>query len=1328
MPSRWTLIARRALRWTFAGVLLVALLGLGLMSTPMEEATRSALERALSRALGDPVTLGRLTLEPFQGRAEVEGLLVRHAEPDGQLRPVIVVDRLRAEVGLGWRGPRLRRVEIDGPFVDLHLDAGGLRELPGLRGSGEAEPAPPTGTGELPWEELELRGGSLRLTSADGAVRVEGLTIRPEAPGRQRLQADVLALSRGDFTEEARAIDLSGLEVSTRRVVIPDLRLPFTHLQVTGALAADLGGPLHGDLSLAADLAGLSPLLGGPHLQGQLVVDAELNGSPEAPVLVLAAAVDQLVLTTPLEGGADEIWPIGPVNAGLRLDGRLLTIDRAVLGWGGGLVEVAGLVDLEGGGLSMSVIGEGLSLYDALAHTQVSAGPWVELTVDPEIHVGGTIDPFQIAGSFDLAVTDLFVGSGDARARGMEPILTLPRATLRGELSVDATHLRIHATELSTPHSRAEVDANIGLAGNNPLDITAEFAAIDLAELRPLGGTDLGGVGRLKAHLYGEDGEFQIDGALDVRAFTLQDIPFADTLRAQIRCPRISRLELVNIEAARRLTRYTGAVTLDFEPTDAHPSPDLDVRLALGPARVNDLITMFLPTEGVDGALLGTVELHGPYDAFSGRADLDLTEVEIYGEHFSRGEARSRMEEGRFTLEHLILERQEGAETLLAQGTVGPAWAADLRVNSSGLRVETLDHRRQNPGSLRGAVALSSRIGGTLFVPEPHGVLRVTDTRLAGRRLQDTEVFFDSQGTLLRFIGGIAGSSLGVEGTLRLDAEGAWTLHADADDLPLHLFYPQAANGEPVTASLTGEATAHGALGRPDQPVDLRAQSRSVSVDFSGHALRSDGPWTWTQRGSAYEIEGVHLAGGDTDFSFGGRRTESGDLALQGGGVLDLDLLRAVVPGLERTRGAAVVELRVGGRPGALEPEVRVELTEALFKGDWFPEAFEDVEGGIIASPDGVTFQDMNGRLGGGAWSLAGGIRSDRWVPQRFDLSAELSGARVRYVDFLPPVVGDARLRFDGPAESLLLSGEITVHDMLFADRIDWEDWIFELQGGHLDNIAGEATADYFALDLAVVSNGGIRMRNNIGDFTGSADLRFVGDTSRPGLVGVVRAEPGGRVYLKERQFEIVRTELNFFDPYAYDPDLDISLNTAVRAREEAYDIDFRVSGPYSDWRAEASSNPSLPEADINALLVFGMTTAELERYGGLTGAIAAEGSDLLASRFGLAETVGEGVGTIFGVDVLRPERIDIVSGVNERGSGTISSEVRVLAEWDLGWSTTFIYEQNPVRPTDLYMGFEKRLARQLFLRSYWASEQIGRTLPIGGALGVETNIRWEIQ
>jgi hypothetical protein len=43
-------------------------------------------------------------------------------------------------------------------------------------------------------------------------------------------------------------------------------------------------------------------------------------------------------------------------------------------------------------------------------------------------------------------------------------------------------------------------------------------------------------------------------------------------------------------------------------------------------------------------------------------------------------------------------------------------------------------------------------------------------------------------------------------------------------------------------------------------------------------------------------------------------------------------------------------------------------------------------------------------------------------------------------------------------------------------------------------------------------------------------------------------------------------------------------------------------------------------------------------------------------------------------------------------------------------------------------MGFEKRLARQLFLRSYWASEQIGRTLPIGGALGVETNIRWEIQ
>ena len=84
------------------------------------------------------------------------------------------------------------------------------------------------------------------------------------------------------------------------------------------------------------------------------------------------------------------------------------------------------------------------------------------------------------------------------------------------------------------------------------------------------------------------------------------------------------------------------------------------------------------------------------------------------------------------------------------------------------------------------------------------------------------------------------------------------------------------------------------------------------------------------------------------------------------------------------------------------------------------------------------------------------------------------------------------------------------------------------------------------------------------------------------------------------------------------------------------------------------------------------------------------------------------------------------MSGATERVSGSVSSDFLLIAEKDLGWST-IIVEQNISRFSDTYVGVEKRLADRLYARSYFASEQLGRSLAIGGAWGAEFNVRWEI-
>jgi translocation and assembly module TamB len=423
---------------------------------------------------------------------------------------------------------------------------------------------------------------------------------------------------------------------------------------------------------------------------------------------------------------------------------------------------------------------------------------------------------------------------------------------------------------------------------------------------------------------------------------------------------------------------------------------------------------------------------------------------------------------------------------------------------------------------------------------------------------------------------------------------------------------------------------------------------------------------------------------------------------------------------MERAAG----ELALSLSPGVEGHRLVLEARKLTMEGSWFPIPFEGVDATIHASAEGWEFRQITGRLGGGDWRLGGRIQAEGWWPRAYDLRATLTDARVQYLDFLPPLEGDADMSFTGPLGELLLAGRIDVEDMVFLDRIDWEQWVLEVNDGQLDAAADERGTNYFAMDIEVVADNTLRVRNNLADLVAGGRLRIVGDTEQPGVVGDIRALPGGRAYLKEREFEVLRGEIRFEDPFAFDPALDFLLSTQLRTRDDTVKVDVRIAGPWSGWYTETNSDPAMSQADINALLVFGMTREDLERYGALGGALAVEGGDLVASSFGLVERVGEG---LFQAEIIRPDRIDLVSGLDQRGVGTLSSELRLLAEKDVSMDTTVVFETNLVRQNDWYVGLERRLAERLYLRGYRATEQQGRQLGSVGAYGAEFNIRWEL-
>jgi OOP family OmpA-OmpF porin len=124
-------------------------------------------------------------------------------------------------------------------------------------------------------------------------------------------------------------------------------------------------------------------------------------------------------------------------------------------------------------------------------------------------------------------------------------------------------------------------------------------------------------------------------------------------------------------------------------------------------------------------------------------------------------------------------------------------------------------------------------------------------------------------------------------------------------------------------------------------------------------------------------------------------------------------------------------------------------------------------------------------------------IDAEGWRPRRYELEGRMDDARIQYLDYLPPLVGDADLRFDGPVDDLLLSGRIDIAEMTFTERIDWEAMVISLRNERLTGSAPVEGAEYFSMDLDVRAMDSIRLRNNIADADASARLRIVGDTAQ---------------------------------------------------------------------------------------------------------------------------------------------------------------------------------------------------------------------------------------
>jgi len=226
----------------------------------------------------------------------------------------------------------------------------------------------------------------------------------------------------------------------------------------------------------------------------------------------------------------------------------------------------------------------------------------------------------------------------------------------------------------------------------------------------------------------------------------------------------------------------------------------------------------------------------------------------------------------------------------------------------------------------------------------------------------------------------------------------------------------------------------------------------------------------------------------------------------------------------------------------------------------------------------------MDFRLMGGRGRAAGRIReSDESIA--LSLAGTASGIRFEVLPHL-----DARLsgtwRLNGPVDDLNLSGDLVVDRMDLTTKDDLATLLLGWIGS-----AGQSTADGgLSLNLHVEADETIDLRSPFVRLKGSARLDVTGTSNRPGLVGQVELLEGGEATLLGNRYEIERGSLNFSNPDAVDPFVDLQASTWV----QEYQVTVQLAGTLDRFVTTAVSTPPLNSADIYSLLGVGYRGSSL--------------------------------------------------------------------------------------------------------------------------------------
>jgi len=614
---------------------------------------------------------------------------------------------------------------------------------------------------------------------------------------------------------------------------------------------------------------------------------------------------------------------------------------------------------------------------------------------------------------------------------------------------------------------------------------------------------------------------------------------------------------------------------------------------------------------GIRAPLSGKVDLDGSvggtFSSPSAQADLKLAEVAVAGVPFGDGSARVSVAEGVAQLNNL---------------EVGP-FSATISANldrrealvTADLRGFGLEGISKPLAGLVGGV-LDCSLQGSFPFDKPAGTLKISSASgLNG------QVTLDRDGLRVDLERPQTWRLAGMMQRRESAFSGSFTYSVSS----LRKLGQELASEElPFDGTLSGHAAltiGPKALPKVDGALD------ALVLNVEGERAELQEPARFSIEGGAIRLVGARLVGPRSTLFVRGSRAPDGALSGNLSGELPAILLGLIWKG-SRPSGRVEILGEILGKDTAprFEGVARVKGGSLQVPGLQGP--VTGIAGTFELVEDAIKITDVRGGWGGGEVTCAGLIR----LSPRIELDLNVGAAHTAWplLAGVRPVLSGA-LRVGGPLDSLAVTGELTLDRTDFAPNLSLEKLMLSQIMAPQRVSAQEGNAVRF--NILVTVPGTLELNMPTARLAARGELRVVGTSDHPGVIGRVETLPGGEIDLASVRYSLDHGTVAFSRPDRIDPFIDV----LARASVQNFEITVGLAGTLDKVTPTFTSNPPLPEMDIISLLSTGQKADQATQW--QSGNVA---SSFLSTQ--LTGAVTNRARTLLNVDQLRVDPFYVTS------------------------------------------------------------------------------------